>query len=753
MRQRVSRIACLVPLLISLASAGCGEVESGVCAGEQVDEVSCTVDICDGEAKAWAHIPNDALCEVGQRCDPTAGCVAAGGLTGHATLFAHTDHSGITVSIDGLEGATAMTDAMGNWSMSSLPTGTYDVTYTKGTFVTQTQSGVGVLPSAATSPPDVELRHGADLGVDQNVPQMLGFYGNDYGSNTYLSPDKKHAVVRFFLYYVGTTYRSYKLDGLSSAPVDVFFNTYPYDPDNGVDFRITDTHFVWSPPDRKSVWARPLDGGPAVILGTVAPQDSLLIAGTPGTYTMLRKVHNTGVYDEDSLYVVKTDGSTPMGSPAFVTADAQHDLVTTRNNDTTAVVFLTNSTASPTAGPTDGSAQIPLRRIDFASGAVSSVNVGFATNYADAWSVSPDNETIFGYFRQDGINQWFRSFMMPISGTVGPKLAPSYGAANPMYSDRPASGPPIVWLPDNSAVVYASASYAAGEGGLKSWATTAATSTQLVTAGNYYVYSFSVHNKVVLYRNTSASTAQLLAVAAVGATPTPYTLDSSGSFLNDFQYDDTDPASSYIVWTQSVSGGDSTRAKIFSSAMPSPLLAAPSAVQLGGTLNPTCSYEGVLSDRTYWQLCANTGVLSGFTQSTTTAGTQTQQVLGGLMAAPGGDSIVFRQYDNKLYSSPNTGTLTDVRLVSTQWENTRPIRVVDKWVVFTDSGSRYLRASNVTGSGIDEPLSTCLYPPQNANQNGGRQWGDPMNTTFLFTEMRCTNNDYGEYQVPSTNLP
>ena len=123
------------------------------------------------------------------------------------------------------------------------------------------------------------------------------------------------------------------------------------------------------------------------------------------------------------------------------------------------------------------------------------------------------------------------------------------------------------------------------------------------------------------------------------------------------------------------------------------------------------------------------------------------------MPAPGGDSIVFRKYDGKLYSSPNTGTLTDVRLVSTQWETTRPLRVVDKWVVFTDSGSRYLRASNVSGSAIDEPLTECLYPPQTANQNGGRVWNDSMNTTFLFSEMRCSGADYGEYQLPAANLP
>jgi hypothetical protein len=509
------------------------------------------------------------------------------------------------------------------------------------------------------------------------------------------------------------------------------------------------------------VWSRGYDGSQPVILGAVFGGDSLSVVGTPGAYAVLRKIHDNGTFAETSLYVVKVDGSTPMASPVWVQPDAQHTYSYLVSNDTTALFAVNNSTASP---PTDGQANTPLHRIDLATSAISNVNAGFATNDSAYFGVSPDGSYLFGYLHQGAPTSWYRGFLIPISGTAGPALAPDYGSGATQYSDR-ASGN-VAWFSDNSGVVYQTLSYGptaggTAEGQLKVWATSRATSTTLVPL-NSYSGGWTVHNKVVVYRDPSVTGSPLKVVSAHSATPSIYTLDPNPSslFLQDFAFDDLPGMSSYFVWTESVSSGDSTRQKIFSAVMPDPLLSAPAAVQLGGALAADCQFEGALSDRTYWQLCRKTGTLSGFPQSTTAAAATTQMVRPGLIPLPDADRIGYRRYDGKLYSSPNTGTLTDVKLVSAVWDATVPLRAYGKWVLLTDSNGGYLRASNADGSSIDEPQSTCSFyskPPTGNNTAWQQAFSDKpgsvVGTTVLLPGLRCGTSIYGDYQVPTANLP
>jgi hypothetical protein len=274
-----------------------------------------------------------------------------------------------------------------------------------------------------------------------------------------------------------------------------------------------------------------------------------------------------------------------------------------------------------------------------------------------------------------------------------------------------------------------------------------------VNAGAYYFSNagWSVHNHAVVYRDTSAITSPLRVVSAHSTSPVSYPLDTQGYYVQDIVFDDV-AGSSYIVWTQSINGGSGTRAKIFSSLMPDPLLAAPTTVQLGGTLATTCDYEAVLSDRTYWQLCRDTGTLSGFTQSTTAAGTTTTMVRPGLIGIPDGDRVAYRRYDGKLYSSPNTGTLTEVKLMGTTWDGVAPSRVAGKHLLFNDAEGGYLRSSNSDGSNIDEPLTSCRLPNISYNNAWPQPQFDQPKTHVLIPGMRC-GSVYGEYQVSFMNLP
>jgi len=79
---------------------------------------------------------------------------------------------------------------MVNGPFGGPPAGTYTITYTKATFQTQTQAGVGVLPEAANSPDTVELRHGSDLGANQLIDFSAHGYRHSYNTVHY-SPDRE----------------------------------------------------------------------------------------------------------------------------------------------------------------------------------------------------------------------------------------------------------------------------------------------------------------------------------------------------------------------------------------------------------------------------------------------------------------------------------------------------------------------------------------------------------------------------------
>lgn len=721
-------------LLLAGATVGCGAVDDGACASEMEDDgVPCTLDVCNAEGGGWAHLPNNNLCEAGQRCDPTGGCVAAGVLTGNATLYGETDSSGITVTVEGLEGVSTTTDAAGNWSLGALPPGTFDITYSKAGYLSITDGGVGVTDVGASSPPDVVLQAGYHLNQEQ-----VTFYSG-YFSGPVSSPSGK-SIVYLQRDVAGIpTFYGYRLD----QPVQ---DAKLYDQYGASDPYIGDDYVAWTRFDN-TVWAKPLNGGPAHLLASAIPNDEFTIVGTVTQYVILRLHHYTGVFDQYSLFVVKADGSTPIGAPVYVTPDANHGIDFVVNNDTTAVVGLYDSTGSPTTSP--------LLRIDLASGAKTVVNAGFATSDTVFTSMSPDRTQITGYLIGTG---WKRAFLMAIDGTAQPALAPDYGAtANPKFSDFPVNED-VRWLPDSSGAVYQSQQYTKSdmgiaEGGLKLWLVGQSQSTLLVPLNSYGSFTWSVHNKSVLFRDTTTGTSPMRIVSAHSTSPQIYPLDVFGAYIQDYISND-EGGTTYIVWTQSLSSGNTQRNKVFATLITPPLTAAPQVVQLGGTIPAACNSEfyGWLSDHTYWQLCNNTGVLNGYPELTMAAST-IPNVLWPVYPLPDADSAAYVKFDGKLYTSPNTGALTESRLVSDTFATTpnkeAAVFALGKGLIFRDGERAYMRASAADGSMKDKPLTSCQ--PDQFSSETGYFTTDPTRTFGWWFSMPCGQSRFEDFALPAEN--
>lgn len=727
MHYRVSRFASLVPLLFGLASTGCGEVQSGVCAGEQVDDIACTVDICDGEAKAWAHIPNDDLCEAGQRCDPTAGCVAAGALSGVATLLGHTDHSGITVTVAGIEGATAMTDAMGKWSIVIAP-GTYKVSYSKDKYFGQDSPEIIVLAEASEVAPSVELAHGEKLADDREI---TGGYG------TQMNPDKSYLIEGINLAF-GTAYYATPTDG-SKGPTIITTNP------SGIQY--TNTHAVWT--QGGQVFSRPLSGATeAVRLTANVTGTSFAVLGTPGTYTVIRRTRPAAGYTELTLHIARTDGSMLAGAALWTTPDSTHQLGSLVTNDTTALFVVSNSSANP---PADAPANTPLYRMNLSTGTVTAVNMGFATNNGSIQSVSPDGTKVVGYLCQNQSTgyQWCRGFYGPLTTGV-PNIAPNPGVApsSHVYQDYAASIDG--WMADNS-VVYrtnywyngSTGVYAGGE--LKVWTGTSSPATLDQANPAYYYSSLSTYvlNNAVAWLGYPD---RYLKVAPTTATPTVTTLDSTQTVAGIYTKTSTGTAASYLAWTQQP-GGTSYPNKIYGVNLTPNFAAAPTVVQLGATLPATCQFEGILSNTTFFQLCADTQTLTAYPAASATASGTHAGVQGSLGALKDADRVGFRKMDGNIYTASNAGTLgADVKPVMTKGDFATNIINVGSWVLYRDSVRNLTRISKADGSVADEPLFDC-------DGSTGQVWIDPGATRLFISSARCNNISYGMLHAPVTNLP
>jgi hypothetical protein len=728
MRYRVSRIASLVPLLVSLSATGCGEVESGLCAGEQVDNVSCTVDICDGEAKTWAHIPNDDLCEAGQRCDPTAGCVAASAITGNARLLGKDDHSGITVTVNGVEGATTTTDAMGNWSLT-VPAGSYTVTYSKDKYIPETSPELIALAQASDTAPDVELAHGEILGDERTISQ-------NYGSTT--NPDKSF-VIEAVPSGFGSTYYATPADG-SKPPTLLVAN-----PNN---ITYTNTHAVWR--QGNIIYSRPLTGAtPPISLTSTLTGGTIEYVGTPGVYTVIRRVRNLPTYSESSLYIAKTDGSQLAGAAVWTQPDATHGFNTLVNNDSFALLALYNN-SNASGPPGDAAANTPIVRIDLTAGTTATVNVGYAVNSANFGSISPDGSRVYGtMYQYTGSQSWTRGFIGNISaGTM--TLAPNPGLGSSYYICHDCIYNFSGWLADNTFVFntgtwYTGSSYLGGEG--RVWLPNGSIGTLWPSDPNYYYcYGMYLLNGAVAWRE--GCSAKQLKVATVSATPTVYNLDTSGLASNVWIKTGTGTTGSYIAWTQ-VPGGSQLPNKVFGANIPVNLASgAPVAVQLGPNIAANCSFEGTLSGTTFFQLCGETGTLTAYPASTATASGTLTGVQGGLNALVAADRILFRKVDGNVYTAANTGALgADVKVVATKVDGNAPIANVGSWLLYRDSASYLTRVSKADGSVIDEPLFDCDMV------GSGQLWLNTAGTNLISTASRCQTIDYGLTHTPTANLP
>jgi hypothetical protein len=716
-------IASIIMLLVGTA-AGCGEVEDSSCPGEQSDNVACTLDVCNAEGGGWAHIPNNNLCEAGQACSATAGCVAGGSLGGSATLLGKTDHSGIVVTVNGVEGATATTDAAGAWTIL-IPPGRYTVTYSKEDYITETSTEIIVLADAAEVAPATELAHGEMLAADRTI---TGSYGSSQ------NPDKSFLIEAIATPF-GTAYYATPMDG-SKGPVHIV--TSP----NAIQY--TNTHAVWT--EGNIVYSRPLSGAnEPVNLSSTITGGTITIFAVANTYTVIRRNRTLPTFTESSLYLAKTDGSMPAGAAIWTQPDAQHTLAGYVGNDAVGLIGV-NNTSNASGPPADTNATKPLLRVDLASGTVTAVDIGFATTSIGFQSVSPDNTRVLGYVRQyTGSQNWYRGFVGNISSGAF-TLAPNPGlGSGTTFHDYPSQIDG--WLADNSVVFrseyyYTGTAYAAGE--LRVWPVTGAPVTligtnQSVPYQNFY-HNVYLLNGAVAWREYSTN-----ALRVASATSSIYTLDSTGFVSSVWSKVGTGTGGSYLAWTQVPSGNLPN--KVYGANIPAVLSSQPPTVQLGPNIPANCSFEGTLAGTTYFQLCSESGTLTAYAAASNTPAGSTTGVHGSLSTVTTSDRIFFRKTDGFLYSASTTGTFADVKAVSTKADGNSPIAAVGGWVVVRDGAAQLTRISKADGSVIDEPLFDCDMA------GAGQLWLNTASTHLFATSARCGNISFGMVHAPTSNLP
>lgn len=719
-----NHIASLFVLFLGTA-AGCGEVEDSSCPGEQSDNVACTLDVCNAEGGGWAHIPNNNLCEAGQACSPTAGCVAGGSLAGTAKLLGKTDHSGITVTVNGVEGATATTDAAGAWSIL-IPPGRYTVTYSKDKYISETSPDIVVVADAADVVPEVELAHGEELGFERPITG---------GYSSFQNVDKSY-LIEVVGSAFGNAYWATPMDGstgpslIVASPNQIFF---------------TSTHAVWT--ESNIVFSRPLTAATeAISLSSTISGGSLSIVGTPGTYTVIRRTRPLPTYHETSLYIARTDGSTPAGTAVWTQPDAQHTYFDFVNGDTYGLLSVQNSTNN-NGPPGDAAAQTPIHRIDFAANTSTALNIGFAASWVDFRSVSPDASRVYGHVYTQLAPccatpfEQYRGFIGSIASgamTMSPSTATStyysvfhdYG----QYFDG--------WTPDNT-LIFRTTSWYNGSGNvggeLKAWFANGTLATFASNPSTYYNFNPVLLNGAIAWRDSGS-----LRVAGITTSPTAYTLDSSGLVSGFWAKAGTGATGSYVAWTQ-VPAGTQLPNKVFGANIPTTVTSLPPTVQLGPNIPATCSFEGALAGTTYFALCPETGTLTSYAAASNTPAGSTSGVHGSLFLV-GSDRVGFRKTDGSVYSTSNSGTFADLKAIATKVDGNSPLPVVGSWMMYRDATAGLTRVSKLDGSIIDEPLSDCDLTV------GGAYTNTSMSQLFV-ASARCTNIDYGMFRAPTANLP
>jgi hypothetical protein len=764
-----THIASLLLLFIAGAAAGCGQVDDGQCAtAEQSDNVACTLDICNAEAGGWAHIPNNELCEAGQACSPTAGCVAAGALTGTATLFGYTDHSNITVTVDGLEGVSTTTDAMGNWTIV-VPPGMYTVTYSKEKFRTERSDNIVVLAEAAERAASIELMHGVLWGDERETT-------TSYSATT--NPDRTYLIETPASEF-GTSYYATPMDG--SSPPKLVTSL----PSGTVAY--SKTHMVWTTGTTGActnsiytgvpctIWARPLDAStpPVRLFAAAGDVDTMSIVQSSNrvyAYTIIRttRFNSTAGFTETSFWVAKTDGSANPTVASWVQPDSLHPASQVVYNDTTALLLVNNNT-NTVGAPSDTLANTPLIRIDLATRVATPVNVGFATNAGAFITVSPNSQVVLGYLSQTLNSSGYvhrRTFMAQLSGTAAPNLAPIAGASSStssQYSDYPA--PSYGWMSDSSGIVFQAQTYTSASattlgGELKVWMATSATA---ATIAPYNTSGFGVGifaggpylvGKAFVYADGS-SPSRVVKVANLSSTPQSYPLDSTGFDVMQFSFSVTD-SSAYIVWAQATGASTYTPEKILSANLTFPVTAAPAVTQLGPALNSGgCvtggffSPVGALSGTTFFKFCyGSSGTTVDITaypksstaQSGTAPGVPASSFGGPIyVSIAAADRIAFRRSDGNWYSLG-----ADLKPLAVRIDQTTTPSVVDQWVFFRDSSSLMTRVSRGDGAIIDEPLLPCDL--------GSAYLNDAKSQAF-WPSSRCSQATYMMHSVGVTNLP
>lgn len=162
----------------ALPFSGSGPV--AVITVQAVDEGTTTLSFADAKLADANGQPIEVMAEDGSL---TVECQT--GLMGYAYLESRTDHSGITVALEGT-GLTAVTDASGAYAFSGVPSGTYTVTFDAPFFLGVEVGEVAVEDGLVTELCGYTLLAG-DLNDDDVIDILdLTFCAAEFGA---LTPD------------------------------------------------------------------------------------------------------------------------------------------------------------------------------------------------------------------------------------------------------------------------------------------------------------------------------------------------------------------------------------------------------------------------------------------------------------------------------------------------------------------------------------------------------------------------------------
>ncbi|HVZ20249.1 MAG TPA: hypothetical protein VG871_04265, partial [Vicinamibacterales bacterium] len=393
--------------------------------------------------------------------------------------------------------------------------------------------------------------------------------------------------------------------------------------------------------------------------------------------------------------------------------------------------------------------------------------------YNGDFEQSPDGNWVYGVIAAT-TGASYRGFVAPLTPT--PLSAGiTVSALTGTYADV-TDFDYAQWLPDSSAYIYT----ASGSGDLREWKAGASSSIEIASSGSF---DEAAADNVTVYGSTVLDYADYsngFHFYGLNGTGTAVLDPNPVGPVHDMRATVGSNGDVYVVETEG-----STPSKVVSIAIPGGNVASATETVLIPTVATGCNYQSVLSDTTFYQLCADTGTLNAYAESNATPSRQLTGVqLAGygnddalIAAAPAAERLVFVGSDYQMYSVTNDGAGSPV-LVSSTCDPEQGFDVVGNWLFCVDSTQAMTRVSNLDGSVIDEPLDTCnmianvpaqqyafpdnfsaLSTALQLDPTGTRLWSPgaacqlPPDELDIVTTRDATFQIFRESMTPLANLP